>query len=165
MNKTEGGFHKILNKIYYANLGLAILGITWANTGQKIVREEQARGLQLAPLPRFINDNCIGDLSNAFAAILGFPVIAEIINLEIQKSPAQSERVKKVSQFVTDVAPYVMTGLFVAAAIDAETGQKILKEGTPDKLDLVGAFWGASVAFPTVIKFKNKVYPKVHLPH
>lgn len=162
INKEKSSsLKKIVNGIYWTSLSIALVGISHDLTGQELIREQQAKGLiTLNPLESFLNGNFAGDIGNAFACVFGVPVIMEAINFGIQKSETSKEWVKTMSKILTYVAPFAIAGLFLAGAIDAETGQQFVKWGTPDKFDLSGAIFGTAVALPSILKFRKKVFPK-----
>ncbi|MCX6730543.1 MAG: hypothetical protein NTZ55_01725 [Candidatus Roizmanbacteria bacterium] len=159
--KTESHpVRKFLNTVYWVNLPVALLGIVHDLTGQELIREQQAQNaLQLTQSAQFLNNNFVGDIGNAFACVFGVPAVMEIVNSEIQKSDI-SEPAKGMSEFITNIAPFAIAALFIAGAIDGETAQHVVKWGTPDKLDLIGAAYGTAVALPSILKFRNAVFPR-----
>lgn len=161
MSTEKSPLKKILNGIYWTSLSVALLAISHDLTGQELIREQQAKGLiELNSITKFINNNFVGDIGNAFASVFGVPVIMESINLGIQNSENTKNWVKSLSKNLTLIAPFAIATLFMAGAIDAETSQHFIKWGTPVKLDLVGAAYGTAVALPSILKFRKKVFPK-----
>ncbi len=149
------------NRAYWASLALSIGLIINDLTTQEIIRELQKKdGLQLSPLFAFINDHLTGDVGDAFAAVFVVPAIGYSINDSVQDSPDLNNRIKAISDVVSLTLPYVMTILFITAAVDAETTQHIIKLGTPHVLDLTGAALGTGVALVSSIKFRNKIFPR-----
>lgn len=158
--EASGGLKKIFNAAYWINLPIALLSIAHDLTLQEYIREQQVKGvMKLGTVATFINDNFVGDVGNAFAAVFGVPLVAEVINHEVQKGNA-NEGVKKLSRFVSFVAPFAMAALFLAGAVDGETNQHIIEWGTPEKGDLVGAIYGTAVALPSILKLRGKVFPR-----
>lgn len=157
--KSEGSpIKSILNTAYWINLPVALLGIAHDLTTQELIREQQASGaLHLGPVASFLNNNFVGDIGNAFAAVFGVPAVMEVINSGVQRGDA-SETTKKVSSFLTSIAPFAMAALFIGAGIDAETSQHIVSWGTPDQFDLIGAAYGTAVALPSILKFRRAVF-------
>lgn len=157
--KSEGNpIKSILNTAYWINLPVALLGIAHDLTGQELIREQQLSGaLQLGPVASFLNNNFVGDIGNAFAAVFGVPAVMEIVNSGIQKGES-TETTKKISSFLTSIAPFACAALFIAAGIDAETSQHVISWGTPDQLDLIGAAYGTAVALPSILKFRKAVF-------
>src|SRR3989344_3614853 len=131
--EAASGLKKFLNATYWINLPIALLSIAHDLTLQEYIREQQVKGLiKLGSVATFLNDNFVGDVGNAFAAVFGVPLVAEVINHEIQKSDAH-EGVKKISKFTSLIAPFAMAALFIAGATDAETNHRIVEWGTPQK--------------------------------
>ena len=157
--KSEGSpIKSILNTAYWVNLSIAMLGIVHDLTGQELIREQQASGaLHIGPVASFLNNNFVGDIGNAFAAVFGVPAVMEVVNSGIQRGDA-SETTKKISSFLTSIAPFAAATLFIAAGIDAETSQHIISWGTPDQFDLIGAAYGTAVALPSILKFRKAVF-------
>jgi len=159
MKKLESEINKLYSKIYWLNLSIALLAITYDLTLQEVIREQQAQGLKLPELLNFLHQNFAGDIGNAFSFVFGISTIIEIINQEIQQQQ-NNENLKKVFEIFSALAPYLLAAFFFLASIDGETSQQIFKWGTPDKNDLYGAFFGIMVAFASIIKFKKAIYPK-----
>lgn len=159
--KREQSPSGVLDKAYWVSLAIALAGILYDETAQELIREEVAKGnLHLNEFLLFFNDNFVGDIGNAFGFVFAIPLLTEVINWEVQKSQELSEQTKKVSEFASLIAPFAMAVLFLAGAIDGETSQRIFKWGTPDKLDLVGAVYGTAVALVSILKLRDKVFPR-----
>lgn len=147
-----------IDALYYSNLAISLGSIFWDLGPQELVREKVSSGeVTLGPVADFLNNNFVGDVGNAFAAVAGVPFVAEVINSGIQKGDF-SETTKSASENITKALPFLMFFLFLLASYDAETSQMLIKSGTPTQLDLVGAYYGALVALPTVLKARRAIF-------
>lgn len=154
-------FQRGVDLLYNANLAVSMLAIGYDLTLQELVREKQRAGtLTLEPHLAVLHDNFVGDIGEAFAYVFVAPTVAEVINFGIQQSENVSEGVKKIFETGTQILPYVMAILFMAAAFDGETAQHIFKWGTPDAGDLYGVTYGTIMALITAIRFRNRVFPR-----
>lgn len=141
------------------SLAIAMLGFAYDMTFQELVREQMMQGnLSLDGWLLFLHNNFAGDIGNAFAYAY-ISILAEIANLEFQESEV-GDRLKKATDKITLVVPYFLAIFFIIGATDGETNQYIFKWGTPDKLDLVGAYYGIAVALVSYLKFRKKVFPR-----
>ena len=147
--------------LYHANLTVSMLAIGYDLTIQELVRERERAGtLTLEPHLAVLHNNFVGDIGEAFAYVFVAPTVAEVINFGVQQSENVSEGVKKVFEVGTQILPYCMAILFLAAAFDGETAQRIFKWGTPDAADLFGVSYGTAVALITALRFRNRVFPR-----
>lgn len=150
---------KAMELLYRFSLAVALLGITYDLTIQEMIREKQASGeFELNGAFQFWHDNFVGDISNAFAYVFGIPVVAGVINAELQRSEEISDQLKQIAENITMILPYVMAIFFLLGAIDGETNQYIFAWGTPDRHDLVGAIYGTIVALNSAVLFRKKIY-------
>lgn len=153
---------KVSNTVFWLGQSISLASIVHDLTLQELIREKVYRGeLALGPVGGFVNENFVGDVGNAYAAILFPTVILEAcVNLPIQRSDEVQQWIKDVSRFVTKVSPYILTALFLLIAHNVEVSTNILGAGTGDDLDYYGAVWGALTALPATVRFAYKVFPK-----
>lgn len=153
---------KATNSAFWLGQGISLASIVHDLTFQELIREKVASGeMALGSVGSFVNENFVGDVGNAYAAILFPTVIFEAcVNLPIQRSEEVQQWIKDISRFVAKVSPYILTALFLLVAHNVEVSTNILGAGTGDDLDYYGAVWGALTALPATVRFANKVFPK-----